>query len=61
MKELEAAITPKTRAIVLNTPHNPTGKVSMLCDVYDGGSLHSSSLLRNSAETRLLFLQGFHH
>jgi len=26
-EELEAAITPKTRAILLNTPHNPTGKV----------------------------------
>ncbi len=25
--ELEAAINPKTRAILLNTPHNPTGKV----------------------------------
>jgi N-succinyldiaminopimelate aminotransferase len=25
--ELEAAITPKTRIILLNTPHNPTGKV----------------------------------
>ena len=25
--ELEAVITPKTRAIILNTPHNPTGKV----------------------------------
>ena len=25
--ELEAAITPRTRAILLNTPHNPTGKV----------------------------------
>ncbi len=25
--ELEAAITPKTRAIMVNTPHNPTGKV----------------------------------
>ena len=24
---LEAAITPQTRAILLNTPHNPTGKV----------------------------------
>jgi N-succinyldiaminopimelate aminotransferase len=25
--QLEAAITPKTRIILLNTPHNPTGKV----------------------------------
>jgi len=25
--ELEAAITPRTRMILLNTPHNPTGKV----------------------------------
>ncbi len=27
MKELEACITSKTRMIVLNTPHNPVGKV----------------------------------
>jgi kynurenine aminotransferase len=27
MKEFEAAISPKTRMIVLNTPHNPIGKV----------------------------------
>ena len=26
-EELERAITPKTRAIILNSPHNPTGKV----------------------------------
>jgi aminotransferase len=25
--ELRAAVTPKTRAIILNSPHNPTGKV----------------------------------
>jgi N-succinyldiaminopimelate aminotransferase len=25
--ELEAAVTPRTRAVVVNTPHNPTGKV----------------------------------
>jgi N-succinyldiaminopimelate aminotransferase len=25
--ELRAAVTPKTRVLVLNTPHNPTGKV----------------------------------
>lgn len=27
MAELEAAITPRTRVLVLNTPHNPTGKM----------------------------------
>ncbi len=26
-KELEAAITPKTKLLILNNPHNPTGKV----------------------------------
>src|SRR5207253_4537225 len=26
-KELEAAFNKKTRALILNTPHNPTGKV----------------------------------
>jgi N-succinyldiaminopimelate aminotransferase len=26
-RELRAAFTPKTKAIILNTPHNPTGKV----------------------------------
>ncbi len=27
MDELRAAVTPRTRAIILNTPHNPTGRV----------------------------------
>lgn len=27
MIELENAITPKTKILLLNTPHNPTGKV----------------------------------
>lgn len=42
--ELDAAIGPRTRAILLNTPHNPTGKVfraeeldhiAALCDRHD--------------------------
>ncbi len=42
--ELEAAFTEKTRAIIINTPHNPTGKVfsraeleviAELCCLYD--------------------------
>jgi len=27
MEELRAAVTPRTRALLLNSPHNPTGKV----------------------------------
>jgi kynurenine aminotransferase len=27
MNELESKVTPKTKMIVLNTPHNPVGKV----------------------------------
>ena len=27
LKELEAAITPRTKLLILNNPHNPTGKV----------------------------------
>src|SRR5918912_3751363 len=27
LDELRAAVTPRTRALILNTPHNPTGKV----------------------------------
>ena len=43
-EELEAAITPKTRAILLNSPHNPSGKlfsrselehIAALCRAHD--------------------------
>lgn len=27
MKELQAKVTPRTKAILLNNPHNPTGKL----------------------------------
>ena len=27
LKEFEEKITPKTRAVIVNTPHNPTGVV----------------------------------
>jgi aspartate/methionine/tyrosine aminotransferase len=33
MSELEAAISAKTKAIILNTPHNPTGKVCTTVDI----------------------------
>lgn len=31
--ELRAAFTPRTKAIILNTPHNPTGKVFTLAEL----------------------------
>ncbi|KAF2762293.1 PLP-dependent transferase [Pseudovirgaria hyperparasitica] len=39
MKELESAITPKTRMIVLNTPHNPIGKVFSKAELQAIGDL----------------------
>lgn len=46
LDSIAAAITPKTRAIIINTPHNPTGQV------YDADSLKKLSALleRKSAE-----------
>ncbi len=40
-EELEKAFNSKTKAIVVNTPHNPTGKVSFLCSICN---LKSSTL-----------------
>jgi N-succinyldiaminopimelate aminotransferase len=33
VEELEAAVTPATRLVLLNTPHNPTGKVFSLAEL----------------------------
>ncbi len=46
LEALAAAITPKTRAVIINTPHNPTGQV------YSADSLKSLAALlsRKSAE-----------
>lgn len=39
MNEIESAITPKTKLLVLNTPHNPTGKVLTLSELTDIASI----------------------
>ncbi|GAB7358014.1 hypothetical protein MBLNU230_g0179t1 [Neophaeotheca triangularis] len=39
MRELEAAITPKTRMLVLNSPHNPVGKVFTRAELQAIGDL----------------------
>jgi aspartate/methionine/tyrosine aminotransferase len=33
LEELQRAVTPKTKAILLNTPHNPTGKMFSLAEM----------------------------
>ncbi|MEO6350472.1 MAG: aminotransferase class I/II-fold pyridoxal phosphate-dependent enzyme [Candidatus Limnocylindrales bacterium] len=39
LSRIEAAITPRTRVIVLNTPHNPTGRVVTLDELRALGDL----------------------
>lgn len=39
MKQLEAAITPRTKMLVLNTPHNPIGKIFSSAELVAIGDL----------------------
>src|SRR5258706_15832073 len=39
IKELEAAITPRTKMIVINSPHNPIGKVFSKTELLQIGEL----------------------
>lgn len=57
-KELEAAITPKTKLLILNNPHNPTGKVwtkEELTVVADACSKHDLYLLSDEVYEFLVF------
>ncbi|KAK7518453.1 pyridoxal phosphate-dependent transferase [Phyllosticta citriasiana] len=59
MKELEAAITPKTRMIVLNTPHNPIGKVFSKDELKTIGDLcvkHNILILSDEVYDRLNYV-----
>jgi len=44
---IEAAITPRTRLVVVNTPHNPTGRI------YGGETLHALADLLEHASARI--------
>jgi aspartate aminotransferase len=44
---IEAAITPKTRLVIVNTPHNPTGRI------YDRATLASLAELLERASARI--------
>jgi aspartate/methionine/tyrosine aminotransferase len=57
-KELEKAITPKTKLLILNNPHNPTGKVwtkQELLDVCDLAIKNDLYLMSDEVYEFLLF------
>ncbi|KAL1648089.1 arylformamidase [Diplodia intermedia] len=59
LKEFEAAITPKTRMIVLNTPHNPIGKVFSKEELQAIGDIcvkHNLIVLSDEVYDRLFYV-----
>lgn len=46
LSAIEAAIGPKTRLVIVNTPHNPTGRI------YDGNTLKSLAEILDRASAR---------
>lgn len=56
--EVEAKITPKTRAILVNTPHNPTGKMMTDEDMKELGRLaqeHNLQVISDEVYNHLVF------
>ncbi|MGE3798612.1 MAG: aminotransferase class I/II-fold pyridoxal phosphate-dependent enzyme, partial [Thermomicrobiales bacterium] len=63
MTDLQAAITPRTRAILLNTPHNPTGKVFGRDDLDEIAGLsqeHDLLVITDEVYDRILFDPAVH-
>lgn len=57
-KDIEKRITPKTTAILINTPHNPTGAVLSSSDIADIGAVareHDVWLIVDEVYDELLF------
>ena len=62
-EDIEAAITPKTRAIFLNTPHNPTGALlseQELRAIYEVAVKHNLWIVSDEAYEDLVF-EPFQH
>lgn len=53
--ELQRAITPRTKAILLNTPHNPTGKV------FDAGELEQVATLAREHDLVVIADEVYEH
>ena len=47
LEAIDAAITPRTRLVIINTPHNPTGRI------YDSASLQALAELLDRASARI--------
>ena len=63
VKELERLITPRTRMIILNSPHNPTGSVLTREDLEAIAALavsHDLWVLSDEIYSRILY-EGTHH
>ncbi|KAF2162311.1 hypothetical protein M409DRAFT_69211 [Zasmidium cellare ATCC 36951] len=59
MKEFEAAITPRTRMVVLNSPHNPIGKVFSKEELQAIGDIcvkHNIIILSDEVYDRLYYV-----
>ncbi|KAL1898685.1 arylformamidase [Ceratocystis pirilliformis] len=59
IEELEAAFTPKTKMLVLNTPHNPVGKVFSRAELEKIGELcvkHNVLILSDEVYDRLFYV-----
>lgn len=59
MKELESKITPRTRMIVINTPHNPVGKVFSRKELQAIGDMcvkHNILILSDEVYDRLYYV-----
>lgn len=57
-ERLQAAITPRTRALLLNTPHNPTGRVfdeSEMAAVIEVVTQHDLILITDEIYDRILY------
>lgn len=62
--QLEAAITPRTRAIILNSPNNPTGVVwtrAQLEAVTDLAAKHDFAIISDEIYEELVFEGAAHH
>ena len=58
LKEFEAAITPRTRMVIINSPHNPVGKVFTRQELLDIGNLcvkHGLIILSDEVYDKLYY------